>query len=467
MSGTNVADSGGEGDENPLSRDFTFAGLLRFALPTISVMVCMGLYTVADTVFVARYVGEGALSAVNIACPVINLIVGLAAMLASGGSSIIARKMGAGDEDRARRDFTLVIAAGAASGILVALAGLLGLDSIALALGSSEALFPYCSRYLAVTFAFAPVCVLQALFQNLIVTAGRPGLGMAMALCAGATDMALDVLFMGPMRMGIAGAALSNGIGYSLSTVFGLVFFSLGRGSSLRFAKPVADIRVLTECAANGSAELLGQLATAATTFLFNVRMMGLQGETGVAAITILIFSQFLLSSFHLGFSMGVAPIISYNHGSGNAARLRRVLASCLLFAAGSSALIWAAASLFGDGLVSLFTPPDTDLFRLAGGGFRVFAISFLFSGINIFAAAAFTALSDGRIAATISFLRTFGFLTVFMLALPTILGVVGVWLAIPAAESLTFAFSAFCLARIWRRGTRLAAERVAAESGK
>ena len=72
-------------EENPLSRDFDIKSLLKFALPTIIMMLLMGLYTIVDTIFVARFVGTNALSALNIVCPVINLIVGLGTMLDTGG----------------------------------------------------------------------------------------------------------------------------------------------------------------------------------------------------------------------------------------------------------------------------------------------------------------------------------------------------------------------------------------------
>ena len=107
-------------DLNPLSQNFTLKSLLKFSFSTILMMIFMGLYTVVDTIFVARFVDTNALSALNIVCPVINLIVGLGTMLATGGSAIVARKMGAGEHTRAAQDFTLIISAGILSGGLIA-----------------------------------------------------------------------------------------------------------------------------------------------------------------------------------------------------------------------------------------------------------------------------------------------------------------------------------------------------------
>ena len=170
---------------NPLSQDFTIKSLLKFAYPTILMMLFMGLYTVIDTIFVARFANTNALSALNIVCPVINLTVGLGTMLATGGSAVIARKMGAGEQKRAAQDFTLIISAGILLGILIAVLGTVFIDRIVWGLGAGSILFPYCKEYLFILLLFTPASILQVLFQNLIVTAGRPGMGMVLGVSAG------------------------------------------------------------------------------------------------------------------------------------------------------------------------------------------------------------------------------------------------------------------------------------------
>ena len=301
-------------DLNPLSHNFTIKSLLKFAFPTIFMMIFMGLYTVVDTVFVARFADTNALSALNIVCPVINLIVGLGTMLATGGSAIIARKMGAGEHTRATQDFTLIISAGILFGVLIAVLGTFFIDRIVWGLGASSMLFPYCKEYLFILLLFTPASILQVLFQNLIVTAGRPGMGMVLGVSAGIVNILLDYIFMVPLRMGIKGAAFGTGIGYMILAVIGLWFFSAKKGS-LHFRKPVIDFSVLAESCTNGFSEMVSQAATAVTTFLFNLIMMKLLGENAAAAITIMIYMQFFLSAFYIGFSMGVADVISYNYG--------------------------------------------------------------------------------------------------------------------------------------------------------
>lgn len=441
-----MSDAISESHQNPLAKDFNIRSLLQFAFPTILMMVFMGLYTIGDTIIISRFVNTDALSALNIVTPVINIIVGLGAMLATGGSAIVARKMGEGNAKRASQDFTLIVLAGAILGAIVAIVGSLFIDNIIWGLGASELLFPYCKQYLLVLLLFTPASMMQVLFQNLIVTAGKPGFGMVLSISAGAINVLLDYVFVVPMNMGIVGSALGTGIGYMIPTVIGIIFFLKSKGT-LRFQKPIVDFRVLWESGSNGFSEMVSQIAAAVTTFLFNIMMMKLIGENGVAAITIIIYTQFLLTTLYIGFSMGVAPIISYNFGSKDYDRLKRIFRICLLFVCTVSVLIFAAAMLLGSPLVRIFSPEGTPVYEIARQGFLIFPISFLFCGFNIFASATFTALSNGKVSAIISTLRTFVFIAVALLILPQYFDVIGVWISVPLAELLTiFVSLAFIL---------------------
>lgn len=429
------------GAGSPLSQNFSLQSLLGFAFPSMAAMLFMGLYTLTDTVFVARFVNTNALSALNIVCPVINLTVGLGTMLAAGGSAIVARKMGAGEHARAARDFTLITGAGALLGVLISVFGTLFIDRLIWGLGASGTLFPYCKKYLFILLLFTPACIVQVLLQNLMVTAGRPGVGMLLGLSAGGVNILLDYIFMGPLQLGIQGAALGTGIGYLIPSAAGTLFFLSGK-SSLRFQKPVMDLTVLAEACANGFSEMVGQASAAVTTILFNRIMMKLLGEDGVAAITIMIYTQFLSTSLYTGFSMGTAPVISFAYGEQAWGRLRNVFSLCLRFLLFASVLVFGLTFVFGPSLAGIFSEKGTAVYEIARQGFLIFPFGFLFCGFSIFISAAFTALSNGKLSAVLSFLRTFGLISALLLILPSLWGVTGVWLAVPAAELLTMIVS-------------------------
>ena len=431
--------------KNVLDREWDTVTLLKFSFPTMVMMLLMGLYTLTDTIFVARFVNTDALSAVNIVCPVVNLTVGFGTMLAAGGNAVISREMGTGACKRAREDFTLLVWTGAALGVLIGLLGTLWLERIVRILGASERLFPYCREYLAVWFWFVPANVLQTLFANLFVTAGKPGLGFGLSALSGAVNIGLDYVFLELCGFGIGGAALGTGFSYLIPAAAGVIFFAKSRGA-LRFTGLKWRRRVLWESCLNGSSELVSQLASAVTTFLFNAAMLELRGEDGVAAITILIYAQFLLNTVYIGYSMGVAPVVGFLFGNGDVVRQKRVFRSSIRFIAVVSAAVFLTAKLGGPEIARLFAAGVPEVRWLAEEGFAIFSYSFLFCGWNVFVSAMFTALSNGRVSALLSFLRTFGFLSGGIILLPRFLGVTGVWLAVPLAEGVMFLISVLCL---------------------
>ncbi|MCR2033475.1 MATE family efflux transporter [Anaerofustis stercorihominis] len=444
MSNENMTNS----RENILSRDFDLSSLLKFAFPTIIMMIFMGLYTIIDTIFVSRFVNTNALSSINIVCPIINIVVGIGTMIATGSSAIIASKMGEGDYKEAREYLSLIVIFGITIGIIISILGIIFIDKIIWSLGASEILYSYCKDYLLIILIFTPAGILQVLFQSLIVTAGRPGFGMILSISAGMMNMILDYIFIVIFNMGIKGSALGTGIGYVLPSVIGIIFFLTSKGT-LYFEKPKFDINMIFKSLYNGSSEMVSQLATAITTFLFNLVMMKLLGENGVAAITIIIYSQFMLSTLFIGFSMGVSPIMSFNYGSKNHNRLKTLIKSSITFIGFISILVFMISMFFGDRLVSVFSPAGSEVYDIARNGFFIFPISFLFCGFNIFSSAIFTALSNGKVSAMISFLRTFCFITIGLLTLPILFGVNGVWLAVPLSEFITMFISIYFIKTI------------------
>lgn len=431
--------------DNGPDREWNAGALLRFAFPSMCMMALMGLYTMTDTIFAARFVNTDALSAVNIVCPVVNLTVGLGTMLAAGGNAIISRMLGAGEHQAAKEAFTEIVATGAALGVLLMLCGTVWLEPLITVLGGGGLLFPYCMAYLRVLLLFVPANILQTMFANLFATAGKPGLAFGLSVLSGAANIVLDYLFIVTFGMGIRGAALGTGIGCLIPAAAGLVWFSR-RGGRLFFVRFRWRRHVVTECCFNGSSEMVGQLAAAVTTYLFNRVMLEFAGVDGVTAVTILIYSQFLLNTLFVGYAIGSAPVIGFLYGNGNRFALRKVCAVSIRFILTVSLFVFLLALFGGPLAVRLFAAAESDVCRLASEGFSFFSYSFLFCGLNIFTSAMFTALSNGRVSAVLSFLRTFGLLAGGILVLPRVCGLTGVFLAVPAAEGTMFVVSIFCL---------------------
>ena len=417
-----------------LSKKFTFGSLLMFAMPTTIMMVVMSLYTIVDGVFVSRYVSTNALSSINIVYPIINIVLGLSVMLSTGSSAIVAKKMGEGRPDSARGTFTMIIMLNIAAGLVIAILGNLFATPLSLLLGSSEVLLKDCVTYRRWQLAFAPALMLQIQFQMYFVTEGRPGIGLFLTLLAGVANAVLDYVLIVPMGLGIAGAAIATVTGYMIPAVIGLIYFSYAR-NSLWLVRPRMEKGELKDTCINGSSEMVTNLSSGIITFLFNLTMMRFAGEDGVAAITIIQYSEFLLNALFMGFSQGISPVVSFNHGSRNHAQLKQVYKTAMIFTVAASVTVFLFAQFAGDAVVTVFARRGTMVWQLASHGFSVFAMGFLFSGLNIFSSALFTALGNGKVSAVISFVRTFGLIITSLLILPALLGVDGVWLAIPIAE--------------------------------
>lgn len=419
-----------------LNQHFTPWALLKFAFPSIIMMIFMSLYTIVDGIFISRFLGSNALSSLNIVFPVINVVIAIATMLGTGGNAIISKYLGEGRSRDARECLTQFTVIGLAISLLLLVLTQIFLTPLCRALGSTDVLLADCRAYLSVSLLFAPACMLQTLFQSYLVTAGMPALGLFLTIGAGILNAVLDYVLILVFPMGIAGAAIATGIGQSVPAVAGLFYFLLSR-KGLYFTRFRLHPKELFMACYNGSSEMVTQLSNAVITFLFNLIMLELAGENGVAAITILLYGQFLFNGFYLGFSIGISPIVGFQYGAGNRKQLRSIYRTSFLFVLASSVALTVIAVISSTPLVSVFTR-DPETFTLADAGFRIFAFNFLFSGFNIASSGFFTALSNGRVSAIISFLRTLVFIVLSLLTLPRFFGITGAWLAIPVAEFLT-----------------------------
>lgn len=423
--------------QNELAKDFNLSSLLRFTLPTITMLIFVATYTIVDGFFVSRYVGTDALSAINIVFPLINIMIGVGIMLGSGGSAIIGRRLGEGKVEDARQNFTLITAFTAILGVILSGFCFAFITPLSRFLGANDILLPYCVDYGRILMLFYSVSVMQILFQTLFVTAGKPHFGLWLNVISGLANIVFDYLFIAVMGMGIKGAAWGTVSSFLFGGFVPLWYFSKPR-AILCFVKPKWDGKVILASVLNGSSEMVTSMAMAVTTVLFNLSMMKYLGQDGVAAITIVLYAQFLFSSAYMGFSNGVAPIFSYIYGNQNLQRMKKTFKLCLKVILVSSVAISVLSFFVASPTIAIFTPKNTSTYELSLHGYHIFAWNFLFAGINIFTSSFFTALSNGKLSAVISFSRTFFFVTVCILFLPHVFGVNGIWLAIPIAEGLT-----------------------------
>ena len=422
-----------------LSEHFTYNKLLRFVFPSIVMMVFTSIYSVVDGLFVSNFVGKTALASINLILPFLMGLSALGFMIGTGGSAIVAKTLGEGDPKRANSYFSMLVYVTAIGGIILALLGMLLVPSVVSFLGAEGELLSNCILYGRISFISMPAFMLQNVFQSFFVTAEKPKLGLAVIITAGVTNMILDLLFVGILGFGLAGAAAATVCGEMIGGLFPIFYFSRKNSSLLRLGKTQFNGRILMQTCVNGSSELMTNLSSSIVNSLYNIQLMKFAGENGVAAYAAIMYVNFIFIAIFLGYSIGSAPIISYHYGAGNHGELKNLYKKSLQLVGSWGILLFVLAQLLATPLAKLFVGYDSTLLAMTQTGFRIYSLVYIINGFNIFGSSFFTALSNGVVSAVISFLRTLVFQIGAVLILPIVFGGInGIWSSVTVAELLT-----------------------------
>ena len=422
-----------------LSEHFTYNKLLRFVFPSIVMMIFTSIYSVIDGLFVSNFVGKTALASINLILPFLMGLSALGFMIGTGGSAIVAKTLGEGDPKRANSYFSMLVYVTAIGGIILALLGMLLVPSVASLLGAEGELLSNCILYGRINFISLPAFMLQNVFQSFFVTAEKPKLGLAVIITAGVTNMILDLLFVGILGFGLAGAAVATVCGEMIGGLFPVFYFSRKNSSLLRLGKTQFNGRILMQTCVNGSSELMTNLSSSIVNSLYNIQLMKFAGENGVAAYAAIMYVNFIFIAIFLGYSIGSAPIISYHYGAGNDGELKNLYKKSLQLVGSWGILLFILAQLLATPLAKLFVGYDSTLLAMTQTGFHIYSLVYIINGFNIFGSSFFTALSNGIVYAVISFLRTLVFQIGAVLILPIVFGGInGIWSSVTVAELLT-----------------------------
>lgn len=418
-----------------LSEHFSYKKLLRFTLPSIIMMIFTSIYSVVDGFFVSNFVGKTPFAAVNFIMPFLMILGAFGFMFGTGGSALISKTMGEGDKERAQQLFSLFIYVSVGCGVVIAAAGIIFIRPVAALLGADGTMLEDCVRYGRIILIALPAYMLQFEFQSFFVAAEKPHLGLVVTIAAGVTNMTLDALLVAVFSLGLVGAAAATAISQCVGGIIPLIYFLCPNSSILRLTRTKFDGRALFKACTNGASELMSNISMSIVGMLYNMQLIKYAGENGVAAYGVLMYVNFIFLAAFIGYSVGTAPIIGYNYGSGNHSELKNLLKKSLCLIGIFSVAMVVAAEGLAHPLASMFVGYDLELFKMTLRGFMIYSFSFLFSGIAIFGSSFFTALNDGLISALISFLRTLVFQVAAVLVFPLIWGIDGIWISIVAAE--------------------------------
>lgn len=422
-----------------LSDHFTYKRLLCFVISPVLMIICGSLYSIVDGFFVSNFVGKTPFAAINLMMPVIMAIGTLGFMIGTGGSAVVSITLGEGNPELANKYFSFLIYVAAGAGIVLSVLGFLFVRPISIFMGADHELLEDCILYGRILFIGQTAFILQNVFQSLLITAEKPALSLKVSVAAGLTNVIFDFLFIVVFHWGLAGAAVATVMGQFVGGVLPLIYFLRPNTSLLRLTKTAFYGKTLLQTCINGSSEMVTNLSASIVSILFNFQLMRTAGENGVAAYGIIMYVNFIFMGVFVGYSLGSAPIISYHFGAGNHAELRNLFRKSITLMCGAGIILTVIAELLAKPLVMIFASYDMELLNMTHHGFIIYSLAFLLMGINVWSSAFFTALNNGLVSATISFLRTLVFQIALIFTLPALLGIDGIWLSVVLAEVLSF----------------------------
>ena len=377
-----------------LEKNISVPMLLKFTLPTIVAYVFMGIFGIVDGIFVSRIIGEYALSAVSLVIPFLTFVTAIGLMFGTGGNALVAKEIGEGSIARARSDFTLVSVAAFMVTVSLSILGVLFPDFLLNVLGVDADVYHLAREYFIPLVIFIPFTSAGIMFQTFLITEGKAHLGTIATVIGGSISIFLNWLLLHRLNMGLHGAALSTSLGYAVPTVFGLIYFATNkkRKGVLYFVKPKLKLHTLARSCLNGMSEMVTMMATAITSTFMNNILMDLDGPMAVAAAGIMMAGFGTVSS---GFIM-LLPV-----------------------------------------------------YEMAFYGIRLISFGYIFMAVNSFASMFFTSFNNAKYSTIIALMRGIGFFMVTLAVLPMIMGIDGVWIAMPVADVLTLFFTVWFLFRM------------------
>lgn len=423
-----------------LAGHFSYKRILSTVFPCIIMMIFTSLYVIVDGLFISNFTGTTAFSAVNFIFPVISIVSAVGFMIGSGGNALVSKTLGEGNKELANKYFSMLIYVTFIGGIILSAILIIFLRQIASLMGAEGEMLDYCVIYGRILLAACPICMVQNAFQSFFMTAEKPMLGTIFTVIAGLTNIVFDALLVVVFPFGIVGAAIATSLSQIVGGVGPLFYFlSKKNNSSLKLIKAKVDFKALLKTCTNGSSELVTNISASIVNVLYNLQLMKFIGENGVASYGVIMYVSFVFASAFFGYNIGISPIIGFNFGAKNTKELKNLFKKSLIIIALSSLIITFISEISSKLLATIFVSYDVELMSLTNRAIKIYMLSFLLAGFNIFSSAFFTALNDGLISAILSFARTLIFQLASILILPRLIGVDGIWLAIIVAEALSF----------------------------
>ncbi|WP_195532666.1 MATE family efflux transporter [Bacteroides finegoldii] len=416
----------------------------KLLIPTVLGMVFSAIFIITDGIFVGKGIGSDALAAVNITAPLFMIAAGIGLMFGVGASVVASIHLSQGKHRAASINITQALAFSALLILVMSALCVYFIEPIAKALGSSDRLLPLAIEYMIWYVPFLVFYELLNIGMFCIRLDGSPTYAMMCNAVAAILNIILDYIFIFEFGWGMMGAALATSLGTvigGLMTLIYLIHFSrtlyLYR---IKFSMKsiLLTLRNIGYMIKLGSSAFISEASIACMMFLGNYVFIRYLGEDGVAAFSIACYFFPIIFMVYNAIAQSAQPIISYNFGAGQAVRVRKTLHLAIRTALLCGICFFILTALCRQDIVSLFIDRSYPAFDIAASGIAYFAFGFIFFAFNMIGIGYYQSIERGQRAAIITLLRGVVFMSVGFFALPPILGVRGIWLAVPFAELLT-----------------------------
>ncbi len=428
-----------------LSEHFNYRKLLRFTLPSVVMAVFTSVYSIVDGLFVSKVVGDTAFAGLNLIFPYVMILSAIGMMIGSGGSALIAKTLGEGDEKRANGYFSFLVIAIAVSGVVFGGVGIALLRPVANLFGTdaTRETVEQAVLYGFICLLGLPFVMLQYGFQSFMITAEKASLGFLVTVIAGLTNAVFDAVFMLGFRWGLAGAAGATLVGQAVGGIVPILYFARKKNNSLlRFVKPKCEAKSFFRACLNGLSELLSNISFSVVSILYNSELLKIAGDNGVIAYGIIMYMSAIFFNTFFGFSLGASPIVGFHYGVGNREELKNLKRKGFAVVAVLGIALTALSEALASPFAKIFATGD-EIFVMTRRGIRLYSFCYLLMGFSVFGSAFFTALNNGIVSGAISCIRSLLFQCGSVLAMTAIFrSLDGIWLAATVAEVLAFAMT-------------------------
>ncbi|MBE6007197.1 MAG: MATE family efflux transporter [Sarcina sp.] len=434
-----------------LSREEPVRAVVKMGVPLIAGMMIMALYNLVDTYFIGLMRDDYQLAAVNLAYPVMMVSVAISNMIGTGASSLIARSLGAGDEDKARHTLTAGFVLTVVNSFLAACIGMVFLPQIVRGLGARSNTFLYTQQYTGIILLGSLFTMGNYTLGQLLRSEGSVKLSVAGMVTGTAVNIVLDPLFIFAFGMEIRGAAVATILGNAAGMAVSLWMYGSGKTllrPAVRFLKPTGEI--LREIFWVGVPATLETLLTT-TAYIVNNNLAVAYGELTVAAMGI---AQKILSPgnyIYQGFAAGTQPLMGYNYGAGNYGRMKEILRAGIMVVSGTELCVMAVCGIAAPQLVGIFTE-SPEVIATGSRVLRAIMCILPFVGAVSMSRTSFQAMGKPQYAFVITLVRQFVLYVPLLLILNRVFGFGGMIWAQPCTELVMMAVSVSLLLGMIRR---------------